>query len=116
MNTRSKYARLGLEMMQSSWFAAPSFGADEPTPIVFEMQAHRRIEGFSEDEPYAFVMLFALEKPLRLDGRAYNTRFPFHAGMEGPVPRMKASAESDSIASPSDDAGKPAIRTPHRGR
>ena len=83
MNTRSKYARLGLELLQSSWLAAPGFGNGHPTPIVFEMQARRRITGFSQSEPYAFLMLFALDEPLRLDGRMYHMRFPLYVWKEG---------------------------------
>jgi deoxycytidine triphosphate deaminase len=83
MNTRSKYARLGLEMMQSSWFMAPGFGQDRPTPVVFEMRSEKPICGFSEEEPYAFLMLFALARPVALDGRDFGSRFPLDAWKEG---------------------------------
>jgi deoxycytidine triphosphate deaminase len=77
VNTRSKYARLGLEMVGSSWLVAPGFGQTEPTSIVFEMTARNRMVNFSEDLPFAYMMLFELDQPVLLDGRTYNDRFPF---------------------------------------
>lgn len=87
MNTRSKYARLGLELMCSSWIIAPGFGAAEAANIVFEMHAYSDLLGFRAEECYAFIFLFELDEPIGGDIRQYSARFPLY-------PRSLAS-ESD---------------------
>ncbi|ABD09184.1 hypothetical protein RPB_4501 [Rhodopseudomonas palustris HaA2] len=76
LNTRSKYARLGLETMGSSWLIAPGFGYNDPTSVVFEVIAHNDLTGFSSHISYAYTMFFELDHPVRLDGRSYGGRFP----------------------------------------
>jgi hypothetical protein len=76
MNTRSKYARLGLELMRSSWLVAPGFGEVEPTTIVFELRAYTDLCGFRVDECYAYLLLFELHHGIEGDTRDYIKRFP----------------------------------------
>lgn len=77
MNTRSKYARLGLEMMGSSWIVAPGFGGENPTEIIFEMTAHNDLRGFRTDESYVSLMVFELDESVVSERRVYGNRFPF---------------------------------------
>jgi deoxycytidine triphosphate deaminase len=76
MNTRSKYARLGLELMCSSWMVAPGFGALEAANIVFEIHASSDLVGFRADECYAYIFLCELDEPMEGESRNYSTRFP----------------------------------------
>jgi hypothetical protein len=77
INTRSRYARLGLEMVGSSWLVAPGFGISSPTSIVFEIRAHAHLKKFADNIPYAYIAIFELNAPLAVTEKNYPLRFPF---------------------------------------
>lgn len=77
VNTRSKFARYGLEMVGSSWFVAPGFGRQAPTSIVFEITAKTDLSGFDDTTSYAYILFFELEMPVELTEKNYGDRFPF---------------------------------------
>lgn len=74
--TRSKYARLGLNMMGSSVFVIPGFGGGTPTPIAFELSVLVRMRGLTASERYAFLVLYELSGSVSTGGDVYRRRFP----------------------------------------
>jgi deoxycytidine triphosphate deaminase len=77
LNTRSKYARLGLELARFSVYVAPGFGADEPASFVFEISPSVEIKGLSPDIPYGLLLLFEFEDQGIVANRKYSSCFPF---------------------------------------
>jgi deoxycytidine triphosphate deaminase len=77
LHTRSRYARLGLEVLCSSNFVVPGFGATGPAPLVFEITVRRRTFGLNSDASYCFALIYQISSPRRQPNVAdYNTRFP----------------------------------------
>lgn len=78
MNTRSKFARLGLELACSSWIIAPGFGMGEPTSLVFEMHAATSLHGFTETDCYGFFFVMECDQPVvdATTPKSYGDRFP----------------------------------------
>jgi len=74
--TRSKYARIGLEMVRSSVFVIPGFGRTTPTPIVFEISTSVEVTNLTSDEKYAFLLFYELTNGIELTASDYKTRFP----------------------------------------
>jgi hypothetical protein len=83
LSTRSKYARLGLELVQSSTWVIPGFGAEAPAPLVFEIAPRVPLRGLVPDEAYGFLLLFLLEEKVSLAPENYGVRFPLRDGMAG---------------------------------
>lgn len=78
INTRSKYARLGLELARSSTFVIPGFGAERPSPIVFEITVPHSIQGLRAREAYGFLLLFEADFEIATESAAYINRFPLN--------------------------------------
>lgn len=76
LNTRSKYARLGLELARSSVYVIPGFGGGNPTPIVFEIVVPVEVKGLSPDVPYGFLTFFELDDAIREIETDHSSRFP----------------------------------------
>jgi deoxycytidine triphosphate deaminase len=75
--TRSKYARLGLELAQSSVFVIPGFGSNSPAPLVFEIYPRVELRGLKSNFPYGFLLFFELDEDIiRADDLNYASRFP----------------------------------------
>ena len=77
IHTRSRYARLGLEMLGSSNFVVPGFGTTKSTPIVFEISTALATRGFSFEDCYAFLLVYEVDAPRRIPNfKQYFRRFP----------------------------------------
>jgi hypothetical protein len=82
IHTRSRYARLGLELLGSSNFIVPGFGTTRSTPIVFEISAALTTRGFSRDDCYAFLLVYKVDAPRQTRNfNQYFRRFPI--GLHG---------------------------------
>ncbi len=78
INTRSKYARIGIETVNSSWFVIPNFGQEIPTPIILEIKSHVDILNVNVDDSLAYLLLFELDVRITpKEVKNYLTRFPF---------------------------------------
>src|SRR3972149_2179113 len=78
ITTRSTYARLGLEMVRSSFIVAPGFGKSNPTPIVFEIMALHEIAGLSTSECYATLSLFEITCSINIEDINYWQIYPLN--------------------------------------
>jgi deoxycytidine triphosphate deaminase len=79
LHTRSRYARLGLEMLGSSNFVVPGFGTAGPAPLVFEVSVQRPTYGLSPDAAYCFALIYEVSMPRREPNTSdYNDRFPIN--------------------------------------
>jgi deoxycytidine triphosphate deaminase len=77
VNTRSKFARLGLSLASSSIFVIPGFGSREPAPIVFEIAPTVEIKGVEPGGVYAYLILFRLDQDFEMQPqKSYSRRFP----------------------------------------
>ena len=76
INTRSTYARVGLEMARSSLIIAPGFGIPVPTPLVFEITTLVDITGLSSSARYAFASLFELPENVEVTSVDYWSIYP----------------------------------------
>jgi hypothetical protein len=77
LHTRSRYARLGLEVLCSSNFVVPGFGSARPAPLVFEITVRRCTTGLSSATPYCFALIYRIPSPRQEPNTAdYNARFP----------------------------------------
>jgi hypothetical protein len=77
LHTRSRYARLGFEVLCSSNFIVPGFGMTGPAPLVFEITVRRRTVGLNSDTAYCFALIYRISSPLREPNTSdYNARFP----------------------------------------
>lgn len=82
--TRSRYARLGLEMLGSSRFVVPGFGSVGAAPLVLEMSVRQVTKGLDPAEVYCFLLLYHLDRPRRTPNLAdYRIRFPLRYGHSG---------------------------------
>ena len=77
LQTRSKYARKGLELMGSSWIVAPGFGQSEPSSIVFEVSFNADVKFNSCREHYGYMALFDVGTETMISSDDYARRFPF---------------------------------------
>ncbi len=80
MHTRSKFARVGLDMMSSSSYVAPGFGSEEPAHIVFEITARTKIDlSAVRGVPIVSMILFSFSSAADpvLSANDYTKRFPF---------------------------------------
>lgn len=75
--TRSMYARVGIEFVQSSNMIIPGFGMSKSTPIILEIQSNLTTRGFTKNDIYCFVLFFevdeAIDSNVKID---YTSRFP----------------------------------------
>jgi deoxycytidine triphosphate deaminase len=78
INTRSKYARRGLELARSSTFVIPGFGMAEPSPLVFEITVPYAVNGLTSNEPYGFLLLFETDFEVPAEVGSYSDRFPMN--------------------------------------
>ncbi len=78
IQTRSKFARLGLELAQSSLVIMPSFGMKEFTPLIFEFSPRVNISGITTDEFYGYFLLFEIDSMNSQEEKDYKSRFPFN--------------------------------------
>jgi hypothetical protein len=79
IHTRSRYARLGLELLGSSNFIVPGFGTTGSSPIVFEMSVALTTHGFSVEDCYAFLLVYEVDAPRQSRNfNQYIRRFPIH--------------------------------------
>lgn len=78
LNTRSKFARFGLDLAKSSVYVTPGFGNGKPAPFVFEISSPIEIRGLSTDVPYGFMTLFELDFESENGSDRYDNRFPFN--------------------------------------
>ncbi|MEU7846946.1 hypothetical protein AB0B74_21920 [Micromonospora parva] len=79
LHTRSRYARLGLELLGSSNFVVPGFGSTGAAPLVFEISVKKVTQGFSPTTPYCFLLLYRLSSPrTTANSLDYRRRFPLH--------------------------------------
>ncbi len=79
LHTRSTLARFGIDLFGSSYYISPGFGAEVPTPIVYEISVSSEIIGIPFDEPVAGMLLFTSDTDSSLwrgKGR-HAFRFPF---------------------------------------
>ncbi|MFI0713752.1 dCTP deaminase domain-containing protein [Streptomyces inhibens] len=77
LHTRSRYARLGLETLQSSNFVVPGFGNAKPAPIVFEITVRRPTRGLDSEEVYCFLNVYRIAFPRTAPNtKDYTSRFP----------------------------------------
>ncbi|NBE79610.1 dCTP deaminase domain-containing protein [Micromonospora rubida] len=85
LHTRSRYARLGLELLGSSNFVVPGFGSTGAAPLVFEISVKKATQGFSSSTPYCFLLLYRLLSPRRTVNQSdYRRRFPMqHTAQAG---------------------------------
>lgn len=74
--TRSTYARLGLEMVRSSFIVAPGFGKTNSTPLVLEIMAPHEIVGLSTSECYATLSLFEITCNVTVEDIDYWQMYP----------------------------------------
>jgi deoxycytidine triphosphate deaminase len=79
--TRSKYARAGLELAQSSVFVIPGFGSSSPAPLVFEIYPRVELRGLRSNFPYGFLLLFELDEETKTGDLDYASRFPLSTGL-----------------------------------
>jgi len=78
IQTRSKYARIGLELAQSSLIIIPGFGMTNPAPLVLELCPKLNISGLTLDECYGYVLLFSINPTDTINPKDYTARFPFN--------------------------------------
>lgn len=78
INTRSKFARIGLETVSSSWFVIPNFGIDNPTPIILEVKTFVDLYNVDFSSPVSYLLLFQIENQIsKSKQKNYLDRFPF---------------------------------------
>jgi len=79
LHTRSTLARFGIDFFGSSYYVSPGFGAEVPTPIVYEISVSSKTTGIPLDEPVAGLLLFTSDTDTSLwRGRGrHAVRFPF---------------------------------------
>jgi deoxycytidine triphosphate deaminase len=79
INTRSKYARIGIDVVNSSFLVIPGFGNSTPTPIVFEITTQTNINNFVIGDYYAYAIFFQIDNNVNLNSieKEYEKRFPF---------------------------------------
>lgn len=78
INTRSKYARRGLELARSSTFVIPGFGMVEPSPLVFEITVPHVLNGLTANDPYGFLLLFETDFEIATEIGSHSDRFPMN--------------------------------------
>ena len=76
LNTRSTWARLGLDCVGSSWFVSPAFGRDAPVPLVLEVRPVVSLTGFDWNQPVAALLLFEMDESVRPGNLDHGDRFP----------------------------------------
>lgn len=77
LHTRSKYARLGLEMLCSSNYVAPGSGVPVPIPFVLEVRFSKKTVGFAVGETYCFLLVHRVADSGASDlPQDYHQRFP----------------------------------------
>lgn len=80
LHTRSRYARLGLEVLGSSNFVVPGFGTTGPAPLVFEISVRRLTKGLDAMTAYCFLLLYHLDWPRETPNLGdYRNRFPLRS-------------------------------------
>jgi hypothetical protein len=79
LHTRSKYARLGLEMLGSSNYVAPGSGIPVPIPLVLEIRFGVPVEGLELGMAYCFMLVHRAGRKAQTVARDYHERFPFAA-------------------------------------
>jgi len=79
LHTRSSLSRLGLDFFGSSIYVSPGFGAERPTPIVFEITATITIKNLPSSDHVAGLVLYQVDGVDTVwRGRGHHTlRFPF---------------------------------------
>jgi len=83
IQTRSKFARLGFELAQSSLIIIPGFGKINPTPLVLEFSPRIDICGIKTDEFYGYVIFFEIDSN-NSNNKDYRFRFPFNKKKQPP--------------------------------
>ena len=76
IHCRSKYARLGLDCLQSSTYISPYFGYDKALPIVLEIAP--KISLSLSNEYIAFITLFEIDEPISNPDFNYHSLFPLN--------------------------------------
>lgn len=77
IHTRSRYARIGLELLGSSNFIVPGFGTTQDTPIVLEVSVALPTSGVNSEECYGFLLIFRVDSPREWPNlNEYHRRFP----------------------------------------
>ena len=77
IQTRSKYARLGFELAQSSLIIIPGFGKINPAPLALEFSPRIDISGIMTDEFYGYILFFEIDS-VNSNHKDYRFRFPFN--------------------------------------
>ncbi|MFR0355721.1 dCTP deaminase domain-containing protein [Streptomyces sediminimaris] len=81
LHTRSRFARIGLETLQSSNFVVPGFGNAGPAPIIFEITVRRPTSHLAAGEAYCFANIYRIMYPRNEPNlKDYNNRFPMLNG------------------------------------
>lgn len=77
IHTRSIFARIGLDVIQSSFYVAPGFGSTRKLPIVLELYPKISIK-LDHEIPIAGLMLFELKRPVGIANIDFGNLFPLN--------------------------------------
>jgi len=75
IQTRSKFARLGIELAGSSLFVIPGFGLTVPTHLVLETRFDRPTVGLSPEKALGYLLIFKVD-PVEVSRKDYAARLP----------------------------------------
>ena len=86
IHTRSTYARIGLEFLNSADIVVPGFGSSAPAPLVLEIRPAVDVYDLSTNTAYAFLLAYVLDKPrVNPPTSKYASKFPFEELTISPV-------------------------------
>jgi deoxycytidine triphosphate deaminase len=75
IHSRSIFARVGLDCVQSSFFVTPGFGRDKPLPLVLELFPKISIK-IDTTIPLAGLLLFECENNFKVNVQNLESLFP----------------------------------------
>lgn len=78
MHTRSRWARIGVDCLGSSYYVSPGFGGGTPLPLVLEIKVASRLIDFSADAPIGALVLFELDTNVATGTGNHYDRFPLN--------------------------------------